>query len=324
MDGFFTRACIFNSAGEGNVWINPELHNQDDTGNAFCLMIDGLHHYDPLSHYIASRWAKDQPDSCIQHEIVNADFEIVRGTPLFLSNVNQFRASGYAATGQDEHFYPAVLFLAGSGLATFRDLEIDLHAEGFLTCNVRFEYNNVPPDVSSHPISIEGFHLHDFGSAATVALIEAGTNISELEIVSGDLFKGTGVLVPFTSGPCSISAGVRTNYQYQKIGPYAFTLEKESATSFEVPGTLSSAVLVLQSDGAGTECAMVWLRANASAAIQDIGSARGADVNLMIGALSGTTGALGKITVSANTDGRFYIENRIGSTRSFTVMLVGS
>ena len=39
-----------------------------------------------------------------------------------------------------------------------------------------------------------------------------------------------------------------------------------------------------------------------------------ADIETRTGALSGTTGTDGKITISAHTDGKVYIENRLGST----------
>lgn len=39
-----------------------------------------------------------------------------------------------------------------------------------------------------------------------------------------------------------------------------------------------------------------------------------ADVAATTGVLSGTTGADGKLTVSAHTDGKIYIENRLGDT----------
>lgn len=39
-----------------------------------------------------------------------------------------------------------------------------------------------------------------------------------------------------------------------------------------------------------------------------------ADIETRTGALSGTTGTDGKITISAHTDGKVYIENRLGTT----------
>ena len=41
------------------------------------------------------------------------------------------------------------------------------------------------------------------------------------------------------------------------------------------------------------------------------------------GALTGTTGTAGKVTVSACSDGKIYIENRIGATYTFSYSLIG-
>jgi hypothetical protein len=45
----------------------------------------------------------------------------------------------------------------------------------------------------------------------------------------------------------------------------------------------------------------------------------GSNVDRTTGALTGTTGTDGKVTVSAHTDGYVYIENRSGSSRTFYV-----
>jgi len=47
----------------------------------------------------------------------------------------------------------------------------------------------------------------------------------------------------------------------------------------------------------------------------------GSDVDATTGALTGTTGTDGKVTVSAHTDGYIYIENRSGASRTFYVMM---
>ena len=45
----------------------------------------------------------------------------------------------------------------------------------------------------------------------------------------------------------------------------------------------------------------------------------GSNTNLGTGALTGTTGAVGKVTVAAHTDGNVYIENRRGAARVIEV-----
>ena len=48
----------------------------------------------------------------------------------------------------------------------------------------------------------------------------------------------------------------------------------------------------------------------------------GASVNITTGALTGTTGTDAKITVSAHTDGKIYIENRIGGARNWAYLVL--
>jgi hypothetical protein len=46
------------------------------------------------------------------------------------------------------------------------------------------------------------------------------------------------------------------------------------------------------------------------------------NVNVTTGALTGTTGADGKVTLSAGTDGKIYIENRLGQTLYFSFIII--
>jgi hypothetical protein len=48
----------------------------------------------------------------------------------------------------------------------------------------------------------------------------------------------------------------------------------------------------------------------------------GTSVNLTTGVLTGTTGTDAKITVSAHTDGKIYIENRIGAARNWAYLVL--
>ena len=50
----------------------------------------------------------------------------------------------------------------------------------------------------------------------------------------------------------------------------------------------------------------------------------GTNVERRTGVLNGTTGTDGRVTVSAHTDGKIYIENRFGQTISINWQLFGS
>lgn len=312
IDGHFTNFDMFGT-GEGNCWLNPICHGTEP--NTYKFAIDGLHHFVIPTLYRPCDWPQDTADSCIQHEIINCDFNgSAIGVPIFFSNINQLRISGYAVTIDS----PGIVYLEGAGLDTIRNLEIDLHMEITPTVNIRFD------SIASTALAVEGLNLRDHASGATVAMIQQGTNVTSLGIVSGDLFKGSGVSVPFTDGNVGLSANVRLNYGYAKFTPFTFfDLADDTAGSFLMPGNLPSAVLVITSSGAGTESAMIWARANGSPATQDVGSARGSAVNITTGVLAGTTGTDGKVTVSAASDGKIYIENRLGGSRTFSFLPVG-
>jgi len=52
--------------------------------------------------------------------------------------------------------------------------------------------------------------------------------------------------------------------------------------------------------------------------------AGGANLLVYTGVLTGTTGTDGKLNISAYTDGKIYIENRMGGTRSIHYILLGA
>lgn len=116
--------------------------------------------------------------------------------------------------------------------------------------------------------------------------------------------------VPFRK----VFEGVNTNLQYQ------VSIASEGVKSFEVPN-------VRGESATGSNYGWVAVNVAGSAARSDLFNYRAAsgpvctklgtastDVNVTTGALTGTTGAASKITVSAHTDGKIYVENRTGNT----------
>jgi hypothetical protein len=47
------------------------------------------------------------------------------------------------------------------------------------------------------------------------------------------------------------------------------------------------------------------------------------NVTLTTGVLTGTTGSVGDITISAATDGKIYVENRSGLSRILSIQFIG-
>jgi len=101
------------------------------------------------------------------------------------------------------------------------------------------------------------------------------------------------------------------------------TINNDAVYSF-TPGTSIGALLVVCRSGAGYEGwnGMVSYR---TAAVHKTAKMFGhADLDVTVGALAGTTGSDGHMTVSANSgDGKVYIENRVGTALSMSFVVLG-
>lgn len=73
----------------------------------------------------------------------------------------------------------------------------------------------------------------------------------------------------------------------------------------------------------GRPCGQYWVRATASPAISALVASHTNNVTLTTGALAGTTGTDGNLTISPHTDGKVYIENRTGGSLIFIIDLAG-
>ena len=97
-----------------------------------------------------------------------------------------------------------------------------------------------------------------------------------------------------TSSQVSYSANIVDN------GVYSFTLDNSGAVII-VSGTGTSGncgVIAVYPNPTGASCSAISIQAN---------------IAVTTGILTGTTGSAGKITVSAATNGKIYIENRLGT-----------
>lgn len=107
-----------------------------------------------------------------------------------------------------------------------------------------------------------------------------------------------------------------------------FSLTDDTATSITPPaGMLKSGLFLIHSyDPAGispviTESAVLWFDVGTTAATTTVNA--GSDTNITTGVLAGTTGTDTKVTISAHSDGKIYIENRRGATRNFRYVFIG-
>ena len=134
---------------------------------------------------------------------------------------------------------------------------------------------------------------------------------AEVVAVETELRKTTGSVVSHGS-----LAGLSNNDhpQYKRVSEMEFKpmygTDDDTAVSLTPPN--NQGFLLYRRVGGATGAVISFDAITGTAYCFKI--AGSADIETRTGALSGTTGTDGKITISAHTDGKVYIENRLGTT----------
>jgi len=105
------------------------------------------------------------------------------------------------------------------------------------------------------------------------------------------------------------------------VNTFTPTINDQTFASFTPAGGGAAGVLIIGANNDNSCAALISYRA-AAAGNYCVGIALGGNVNVATTALTGTTGTNGKLTVSAASDGKIYIENRRGTNLIFKVLLV--
>lgn len=114
---------------------------------------------------------------------------------------------------------------------------------------------------------------------------------------------------------------------YNANRDFGFRLEDDTAIAIDTPANgaeqgvgagVSFGWLALVTGGSQTGSDIILYRAMSGPVCFKLGSAS-TNLNVTTGPLTGTTGADGKLTVSAATDGKIYIENRLGGPQNVQV-----
>ena len=98
------------------------------------------------------------------------------------------------------------------------------------------------------------------------------------------------------------------------------TVADDDFTSIEFDAA-SYGVVVINGSESAAEAAVVHFRVGSSVHCTLL--ANSTNVEATTGALAGTTGTDAKLTVSAHTDNKLYIENRTGSSKDYSITLLG-
>jgi len=95
------------------------------------------------------------------------------------------------------------------------------------------------------------------------------------------------------------------------------SIADEGFTTFEFDSDPSSGIAVIASNITAGEHAIVYFRVGSTPQCSIL--AGSANATATTGALTGTTGTNGDLTISAHTDNKLYIENQTTTSRSYTV-----
>lgn len=185
-------------------------------------------------------------------------------------------------------------------------LDASLESSGFVSAVF---FNNCQDCIFSDDniVTATGTPLYstalEIGSGGTPSLrTKVGTK--------GILKKGTVALV--------IDSGIDTEVNRSR----RITLADDQATSVDMPLSGGTALMAISSTLASTTAnprGLVWVNADASPTVVNVSLTSTTNVGLTGGALTGTTGTDGNFTLSAHTDGKLYLENRTGGSRTFTI-----
>lgn len=103
-------------------------------------------------------------------------------------------------------------------------------------------------------------------------------------------------------------------------------LADDAATSITIPTTNGAMIILVATGTPGVtniSLTAAFRHTGASAAPVQLAINDATNIVYTTGALAGTTGTDGKLTLSCNDDGKLYIENRLGGTRNWSYLIVG-
>ena len=204
--------------------------------------------------------------------------------------------------------------------------------------------DHFPYQTATGELDDSGYAAADFATAAHVhtgvyePVIAAGTSaqywrgdkswqtlnqaaVAGLTTADGPTFDHIHATNDVGCATLTATGAVKSGADKMYLGTLATSMADDTAISF-TPTANARFILCLMGQQA-TQSGFFACRVAASANFCEIISA-GAALEATTGALSGTTGTDTKMTVSTHTDGKVYIENRLGGTRSISYMLIAA
>jgi hypothetical protein len=168
--GNFALTCLYNRGAETTEFNHLLLWN--DQPGSFCLIQDGLNHFDVPSAFIATDIPRDKEASFNENLFINCDFRHgVGGTPVWLGDTSRHAfIRCYSATNKG----PSFIIYCGSNSHTMLDIDCHCETEGLEDIFLFSSAWNM--------LRIRGFSYRDHTSFAQHAVFACDPHISQVDI----------------------------------------------------------------------------------------------------------------------------------------------
>lgn len=191
---------------------------------------------------------------------------------------------------------------------------------------------SVSMNQGTYAATCHGGYLYEFITASEQALLSLGSGVSDT--VDWQYMAGLCRLEGSTAQRCLVSEGMSpfgvdfTSQRAKASTPPTVSSQFRSMTPVNLANNTALSIesfraqgIVLLTVDATDLNGILWYRVDGSPGMQSAYS--GANLNNSTGVLTGTTGAVSKMTISAANNGRVYVENRSGATRTVTLTFLG-
>ena len=178
--GHFELACFVNVAAETTGFDHVFFWNDRADPASFCLIQDGLNHFQTVSKFVVTRSTLDRDDSFNENEFINCDFRHAGGgVPIFLGETSRHRFYRCYAVGLGK-----AIFMIYCGHNSHDMLDIDCHCE---TGALRSIFTFAGP--LSHPI-IRGFSFKDHAPWASQFIFSCDASVAHVTLQHAGLEIG--------------------------------------------------------------------------------------------------------------------------------------
>lgn len=250
---------------------------------------------------------------------------VLNASGVSVTNIGEFQAAHSYKFLDDDDNYSGGMYSDGGGIyvehiksGVDTDVAIRSRADNSHMANASigsYRYNSsTPPAYFASALDSSGVGTIEIQAGnKTGGTVKINPNSYDVDTI---IYSDTGAVLTVDGGDNDVDIATKLNFgDTGAITGGAETINDDAAFSF-TPVT-SRGVLILRSGGAQSTIFGMFTYAAVSGTAYCYSWVVGSATVAATGALSGTTGTDTKVTVSAHTDGKIYIENRSGGQQSF-------